>query len=740
MSVPYVSSGFNPSPPSPPAFQDWQSDTPTELVYIQSSGQSPSPVTIPIKIKDVIGTPEAQYYTQFRIKASLVIFGNNPNVNWLSVTSTLVPQPISGSVQTKTFTTNGQIDNITPTLQNAHLLTQGNYSIGILYAIDGNNNSGWSLISSYYHFINLAVYETQPITWTPQNFELFHIQNSPRPQQLITMNGEDWGLETGVDFILESDDPAVTITSSTHQYGGTQYFAKGSGQRVVKLKIGDYYDTAGALTPGVYNLSLLVFAGISTFVGSIHYKLTILSQSTLFFEPDKLNFESVKGGAQPTPQNVSVFAPSPFTFTHPVWLSVTPTAESAPGVFSNLSVAPINSASLSAGEYNGEIELTLVPAGGGATQTGIIDVNYILHDFVSVPYSKTAFNFTKDPLFLNFYTSNDDTYFDIIMTVEVFDWFFQGGAAKTVQVPFKVPLFNKLQKENIGEKIERIMTKFVEPNLLATFQYKAANISLEIKERKYPSNELIRSVFIDGLKFLSGITPKIKSGNNGILEISNNSKRITPNSFDFLNLMLADWTEKHIGVYVNGVTPVGYITPQNYNTYKHIINFADYEVKPGDQIQVKIYTFLGDDLSRPRFFFKNYIVFPEQEYSNMILWEDDYKMLQSYEFTGKHTVKSDFNFQNFTKKKNLIDYIQNVDSKDVEKITINTGFIPKNDIVYIKNIIRARRVWLYVSETELVELTNETKSLVFDDVDSQLNSFDLDFTINKKYNEESHSF
>jgi hypothetical protein len=54
MSIPYISSGFNPSPPSPPAFQDWESPTPSELVYIQTGNIAPLPVTIPIKIKDVI--------------------------------------------------------------------------------------------------------------------------------------------------------------------------------------------------------------------------------------------------------------------------------------------------------------------------------------------------------------------------------------------------------------------------------------------------------------------------------------------------------------------------------------------------------------------------------------------------------------------------------------------------------------------------------------------------------------
>ena len=66
--------------------------------------------------------------------------------------------------------------------------------------------------------------------------------------------------------------------------------------------------------------------------------------------------------------------------------------------------------------------------------------------------------------------------------------------------------------------------------------------------------------------------------------------------------------------------------------------------------------------------------------------------------------------------------------------------MPKSDIIYVDNIIRAKRIWIFISDTELVELNSETKSLIYDDVDRELNYFDLEFTINKKYNEENNSF
>ena len=619
-------------------------------------------------------------------------------------------------------------------IQNISILNVGNYEAKIQFIIEGLNSSGiWNEISSYTHIVKLTIYEEEQVTWSPDNFVMNFYQGTPRPKKLITMNGPSWAVVTPIDFILESDDPEVTISSTTSP-SGTQYTANGSGERIIKLKIGDFWTTSEALSPGNYNRFLFVGTGVSTIVGGISFTLNVLSPGDFIVNPEELYFESAKGGTEPIPINLFVYAANAYTISKPLWLNVVGISESSPGIFSNLDVAPIHSSNLVAGTYTGDIVLTSIISGSPVSIT--IPVTYVLHEFVSVPYSEDEFNFTKDPVFLNFFTTIPDTYFDVKMNVEVFDWFFQGGTSKTYIVPFKVPLYNLMQKENIGERIEKMMAKYLDANPYATKLYNAANVSIEIKEKKYPSNEIIRETTLNTFKFLSGITPKIKNGNNAILEISNGTKRITAKSFDYLNLMLSTGSDKSIQILKNNILQENYSIPAHYNTYKETIYFETYDLKPGDIVEVKIYL----DALSTIFLSKKYQVFPEPEYSHMIIWEDDYKMMQTYEFTGKHSLKTDFSFQNFAKKKNLIEYIKNLNTKSIGKLNINTGFIPKNDIIYIDNIIKARRVWLYVSDDELVELNNETKSLIYDDVDRELNYFDLDFTINKKYKEENHSF
>lgn len=733
MAIDYTSSDFI-TTPSTPAFQNWESPTPTNFIYIQTGGAVVYPVIVPVKFKDFIGTTEGLPYTAFRIKANKYYISSSYGSNWLIAGSVFFETNLQGSYTTKSLTSSGVSDTLTLSVQNIALLNVGTYSASISFIIEGLNAAGiWVEISSYTHQINLTIYEEEQVTWAPDNFVMNFYQGTPRPEKLITMNGPSWAVVTPINFILESDDPEVTIGSTTSPYG-TQYTANGSGERILRLKIGDYWNTPEALSPGNYNRSLFVGTGVSTIVGGISFILNVLSPGDFIVNPEELYFESAKGGTEPTPINVFVYAANEYTITKPLWLNVVGTTESSPGIFSNLNVAPIHSSNLTAGTYIGNIVLTSIVSGSPVTK--IIPVKYVLHEFVSVPYSEDEFNFTKDPLFLNFFTTIPDTYFDIKMNVEIFDWYFQGGTSKSYVVPFKVPLYNLFQKENIGERIEKMMAKYLDANPYATKLYNAANISIEIKEKKYPSNELVRETTLNPLKFLSGITPKNKKGNNAILEISNGTKRITANSFDYLNLMLSAGPDKSIEIFKNEISQEYYPISADYNTNKETINFSNYDLKPGDILEVKIYL----DALSTIFLSKKYEVFPEPEYSHMIIWEDDYKMMQTYEFTGKHTVKSDYNFQNFNQKRNLIDYLKNVHTKDTEKITINTGFIPKNDIIYINNIIKARRVWIHISDDELVELNNETKSLIYDDIDRELNFFDLEFTINKKHNEESHSF
>jgi hypothetical protein len=320
------------------------------------------------------------------------------------------------------------------------------------------------------------------------------------------------------------------------------------------------------------------------------------------------------------------------------------------------------------------------------------------------------------------------------MNVEIFDWYFQTGLSKNYIIPFKVPLYNKRQRENIGLRIDKMITRLVSPLFENSNLYNAANVSLEITEKTYPAHEVVRNTTLSTIKFLAGVTPKIKNGNTAFLEISEGTKRIVNAEFDFVNLLLQPGQIYDCEILRNGTSINQFQITSLVPSYLYKLDFTTIEPVLGDVIEFKVFVSPTDFIS------KKYLVFPEAEYSNMILWEDEFKLIQSYEFTGKHLVKPDFTYQNSNQKRNLIDYLKTVDSKNIQKISLNTGFLPKTDRQIIMSILASKRLWIHVSENHLVEIANETKSIPYDDVDRELISFDLEFVINKKRHEENNSF
>ena len=77
---------------------------------------------------------------------------------------------------------------------------------------------------------------------------------------------------------------------------------------------------------------------------------------------------------------------------------------------------------------------------------------------------------------------------------------------------------------------------------------------------------------------------------------------------------------------------------------------------------------------------------------------------------------------------------------EVQNITINTGFIPKDNQYYIDLIIRSRKAWLLNNNTEpLVELVAQTKELTNTDSDQELYAYDVTFQINRTHDFQNYS-
>lgn len=709
------------------ALQDWESENPINFIFLLNQS-SPNPLTKQLKIKDLT-VAQVTAYSAIRYSAIKTYINNNYNVNWLSVQSPRLAAFIPITQINVSLGQSYAVDNLIYKVENYNTLPVGNYKSKVTYKVEGLLNGTWVTITSYEVFVNFDIYATLPITWnTPAT--LNHVYGNPIfGNTTFTINGPSWKIETLNDRLqLSCDDPTVIYGTN-----GNINWLSGSGTHLIKVTASTYHNTATALAQSPTNNLLFVYAGANTYVGAIDVLVNVI-ETNFLASPTTINFNVIKGEAEPDGVIVDVFSLANYTYTVPYWLNVTVISESAPGIPNKLLVKPIAYTNLSTGVYTDNIVLS--GFNNGVPSTITIVVTYIIEHIITLPYSFDKYNFTKDPLLLNFHSDISNTYFEMNAIITCSDFSFQTGNIKTFEIPFKIPLFNKKQKFNIGKIIEKAMYRFENPSEAISNLYNSALVTLDIKERFNNTNVLIRDVLIEDLKFLSGLTPKFKNQKNGFLDTSNGIKRVTPNSFEYINLMLSIDDQKSFEILKNNVTVASNALLNITETYKLSIDFSTLSAVEGDVIDVVIWLNTAKTISIR----KKYLVFPEQEFSTFIIWENEYRLPEIFDFTGKYSLKSDVenlqtkNFNEIIERTNLLDNTSN------EKIIINTGFITSNDISYIKSIIKQRRVWVYFRSGRVIELIPITKQLQEVDVNRELIDFDIEFQINKIYDEENNSF
>jgi hypothetical protein len=709
-------------------FQDWYSENNTLIFYNTNTGITPAPLTIPITIKDVIGTPAGDYYPYKRVYVEKVFILTNQN-DWLQCE---IDSQILNLSDTFTYS-NGLVKNLVLTPQNLIPLSPGVYNLKVTFNIQGKRNpifSSWNLISFYEHFVQLYVSNQGLITWTPSFINLFHIQNTPFPYKDINMTGNNWKVKTPPNYILSSPNGDVNILAVTSPFFGTRHEASGSGSKVVRFTLSPFFDLPLALTLNPFNENLTMYQN-DVYQGSIPFGLYIQENIGFVVLPNQLNFNAFIGIQEATPLEVDVYTSFSYTFIKPAWLVMEVLAESSPGIPSKFLVYPISSQNLGVGNYQDFIIFTYDDGGLPAIEQ--IDVFHDVYDFAVTPYSSSDINFTKDVKFIEFFSQLNDVYFEMVITAKVYDYTYQSNLSKVIEVPFKIPLFQNKQKQNIGLLIEKMLFSLNEVNPYINTQYKAAEVIVTINEKSYIDNSVISSLITNSYKFLSGLTPKNIVQNCAILDINILPKRVTAQSFSFVNMMLTP-SVKNITIKTNGLIVDQYSISSQVDTYRETIYFSNYQIKKGDKVEYVV------ELDNNLFISKSFIVFPDGDYSTMILFEDEARMVQSFEFTGKYSLKDEFESISQILYQNLVEVLKKYDyTKDVP-FSINTGFISSSDKRTIQSICESKRAWIYISDDEMIEIIPITKSLPVMDVDTELISYDLEFQINRKYNEESYSF
>lgn len=683
---------------STPALHEWSFNPTTITVNYYQGSALPAPVTVATVFKDILGTDLAVGYTNFRYKL------------WPSAVSGLQLIDVSGTLYTgeteSVSYNNGLSADMLYTFQNLHLLAPGTYTANINHHITARDQYNLGRSLSYYIYpVTIRVFSATAPTITPSAVSYQWAQGTTTAVLVSTFDvtGSAWAVTCPENFYLSSTTPGVLISQDGRSISG-------SGPAVLGLLM----FPAAVPAPLVQN-PFTIYLEVNGGLIRIPIKIGVTLVSGLFLETNTLFFEAQKGITEAEPASVAMHLDAAYTLTLPVWLQASPLAGSGS---LTVSFSPISANNMSLGTYTGTV---LVKRTDTGAVVGEINVTYAVMQSVMIPYGSKAF--TLDPLFIEFVSAFPDTYFTVALGARVFNF---DGTFQDKTLNFKVPLFRGSQKLNIGWPIDRLMANMNDLMAIDANGYTPAQVMMVITEQRGSESRVYN---FGPISFIAGLRPALVMG-NGFLDINAGARRVTPSSYQIVNMIIE--VSSSVRIFRNGHQ----VSVGSYGIGIRVfkLDFAQLNAAPGDVFEVRQTTRLNVVYNS-----KLFKVMPEGYYSNYITWENEYKLQSMLECTGTYQITSELKNRTQELELGLRTVLDKIESTKTAKLTINTGWLLKSDIPSIESLMRSPRAVMMIDGKQ-VNLVPTSEKIINVDSERALVSFDLEFQINRNYNEEIYSY
>lgn len=351
-----------------------------------------------------------------------------------------------------------------------------------------------------------------------------------------------------------------------------------------------------------------------------------------------------------------------------------------------------------------------------------------LSDFLTVPFAPSEKAFTLDQKYFEFTSNNLGTYFQFDAVIKTYDFF--TNVLNEFTIPQKIVLFKGKAKVNLGQVIHRLMRKFnvVNAELL---QYKLATLDITCSEILMTDESVIRSGVTPQIKYVAGLGLGIT--NFGFLDFNPLPNRGTISGFAILN-MLYPAGNYELRTLKNGTQVSAVALPTSTDVVVcHKVAFSAFA--KGDVIQYVIDLVGQTTANAPQ---KTFKLFPEGNYSNTIVWQNEFLLQSPLECTGTASIKSDFEFVSQKVWENLVEILEHLSSSKEVKLYINTGWLLQTDVDTVESLMRCKRAWL-LNPNGNISLRPVGKSMINLDSERELIEYSLEFTINRNYDEETYS-
>lgn len=709
------------------AFQDW--NLPDKIVFHWRIGTPlPNAYAFTAHIRDIIGLDDSNAYNDFELRIKQFRTWFNLFGDFKTFKSELVP--------------NATIINSKPIIGNCSIaLNFGVDTLGLTdnfgtlrFEISGKPISGSNAgIRQILHTkeinIILKIYDRNQPILVPDKVEFNYEYNSSVVPEYQTINVDALG---GWELYLHAsaDNYEVNLISGIIR-------SKIINNGAIKIRqIAGYNSAKFEIKPSLYLLSSLPIGKISN---EIFYNpeidwvarplvmdVNINPSFAITASKDKVSFYAIKGIQEALPEIIEINSNYDFTIDYPDWVFVTPEVGLSGKTL--ISIAVKTSDLIPAGNYNDIIKIKYTR--NSEINVFEISISYLVDEFISLPYSTSEFNYTLENKTIDFFSNLQNTFFELILSIKAYD--FYTGESNTFIIPLKIILLRNRQKENIGLKIHRVMKRIKEIDLTQKNQYKTCEVDMTVREIDLDTRQIKREFSLENLKFIAGVKPQLSNG-MGILSLYRGVTHSYPKSKHYVNLLLNSGNNL-ISIIKNSQTILTYsINGSEYNVVRDEIDFEFLEAKPGDTFTYKLHTTNSD------FLIKEFFIFPEPINSFRILWEDEFKLISDFYFTGEFNLKTDFERKDFKRHINFVEIIENISTKKEIRLIINTGFILKTEIVLIESLLKSSKAWLLTKDNQTIQIIPQTKSITSIDSSRELNAFDLEFIINRSSNEEIYT-
>lgn len=341
---------------------------------------------------------------------------------------------------------------------------------------------------------------------------------------------------------------------------------------------------------------------------------------------------------------------------------------------------------------------------------------------VTFPYNTTDFAFTLEEVFLLFSTETDDTYFDLTIAIDYFEFFSE--VEKTKVLEYKIPLFNNQQKYFVGDKIHRNLAALPSYVAGSGFQYKTAKVSFLATEISIVDGSTVSTATLNDVKFVAGPKPTVFVENVALLSTNPFFERVSKTGIFNVAMLLPSGTHD-LEIYKNStlISTSTITATATDNIYLKQLKMIDFTPTIGDIITIKIKDVLE---------LKKIVIVKDILQHNQIVFIDAFKLPRTIEFLGEFSTPVDFKQTTHKYKRNLVEILEIVETEKVNTFKVDTGYGLKKDAIIIEELLDSKRAFLIDNDLAKLEIVPIAKNLIKEDSAEQSFQYQVDFQINKR--------